>query len=235
MDELRVALLVTFTGDGSPDNFHRDIPADLETYWTADGELPDFDDVDAAVVTGSGASAYWDEEWIHDLREWLAEADERGMPLFGVCFGHQILAAALGGEVGDMGEYELGYATVTHTGTSPLFEGIDREFTAFATHHDEVTALPPGAEAIAENEWANHGYRRGHAFGVQFHPEFDRDTALRVIDMKELPDAELDAARATVTDENVAAAQRAKRVFDNFCRYAAEATGTRAPTAPADD
>jgi GMP synthase (glutamine-hydrolysing) len=221
MTTLTVALLnAAYNGDGARENFSRDVPADLEQYDATEGDLPDHDAVDAAVVTGSKASTYWDEPWIDALRSWLREADAREMPLFGVCFGHQIVADALGGAVDDMGEYELGYHTVDRTDESPLFDGIDEEFVAFCTHHDEVTDLPPGADLIARNECAIQGFRRGNAFGVQFHPEFDRDTAERVASGKDLPEAEVDAALATITDERVAAADRTKRVFGNFLRYA---------------
>lgn len=221
MTALSVALLnAAYNGDATRENFSRDVPADLDYYDATDGDLPDHDDVDAAVVTGSKASAYWEEAWIDSLRSWLREADDRDLPIFGVCFGHQIVADALGGTVGDMGEYELGYHAVDRVAESPLFDGVDEEFVAFCTHHDEVTELPPGAQLTARNEYAIQGFRRGNAFGVQFHPEFDRDTAERVASGKDLPDEEVDHALATITDERVAAADRTKRVFGNFVRYA---------------
>ena len=155
------------------------------------------------------------------------------MPVFGVCFGHQIVADALGGTVEDMGEYELGYHAVERTAASPLFDGLDDEFVAFCTHHDEVTELPPGAELIARNDWAVQGFSRGNAFGVQFHPEYDRATSERVAGGKDSPEAQTDAALATITDENVAAADRTKRVFENFLRHAESVTPAR--TAADDD
>ena len=149
----------------------------------------------------------------------MRDADRNGTPLLGVCFGHQILAEALGGTVSDMGEYELGYHEIERREDSPLFEGIDDTFTAFATHHDVVTDLPPCAEVTAENEYGIHGYQMGHAFGVQFHPEFDRETAVDLIGDKDLPVETIEAARATVTDDNVAAAEEMKVIFENFCSY----------------
>lgn len=228
MTNLRVALVnAAYNGEGTWENFNRDVPVELTNYNAVDGELPDHDTVDAVIVTGSKASAYWEEPWIEELEAWLREADDRGLSLLGVCFGHQIVAQALGGDVGDMEEYELGYHEVECTGDSPLFDGLGERFTVFCTHHDEVTALPPGAEAHAETDAAVQAYRRGESFGVQFHPEFDRATAERVIDGKELPPERIAAANATVTDENVAAAKRAKRLFENFVSHAAStATGS---------
>jgi len=128
-----------------------------------------------------------------------------------------------------MGEYELGYHGIDRTAASALLEGLDDRFVAFCTHHDEVTELPPGADLIAENECAIQGFRRGNAFGVQFHPEFDRATAERVTDGKEIAEAKTEAAAGTITDGNVAAADRAKRVFENFVAFAADAVERRAP------
>lgn len=227
MQPTRVALVnAAYNGDGSWENFNRDVPGELTNYDAVDGELPEHDDVDAAIVTGSKASTYWEEPWIDELEAWLREADDRGIPLLGVCFGHQIVAQALGGDVEDMEEYELGYHEVRRTGNSPLFDGLGHQFTAFCTHHDEVTALPPGAQAHAETDAAVQAYRRDSSFGVQFHPEFDRATAERVIDGKELPAGRIEDAKATVTEENVAAAERTKRLFENFLSFAARQTAS---------
>jgi GMP synthase (glutamine-hydrolysing) len=226
MTQLRVALInAAYNGESTWENFSRDVPVELTNYNAVDGELPDHDAVDAVIVTGSKASAYWEEPWIDELEAWLREADDRGLALLGVCFGHQIVAQALGGEVGDMEEYELGYHKIQRTGDSPLFDGLGQRFTVFCTHHDEVTALPPGAEVHAETDVAMQAYRRGESFGVQFHPEFDRATAERVIDGKDLPPERIADANATVTEENVAAAKRAKRLFENFVSHAAAPSG----------
>jgi len=212
-------LIATEASDSAIENFGPDIPVYLDAYDARARDLPDQDDVDGAVVTGSRASSYWEEPWIDDLRAWFRDADGNGTPLLGVCFGHQILAEALGGTLSDMGEYELGYHEIERGEDSPLFEGIDDTFTAFATHHVVVTDLPPCAEVTAENEYGIHGYQMGHAFGVQFHPEFDRETAVDLIGDKDLPVETIEAARATVTDDNVAAAEEMKVIFENFCSY----------------
>jgi len=209
-------------------NFRRELDADLVEFHAADGELPDGFDFDAAVVTGSRVSVYWDEPWIDPLREWVATADDRDLPLLGVCFGHQLVADALGGTVEPMGEYEIGYREVTHDGADPLFDGVDDSFTVFTTHSDAVAELPPGADLLAENDYGVHAFRRGNAYGVQFHPEYDPETAERVTTRKdELADARKDAVVAGITDENYAAACEAKQLFENFRALAAE----RAPIA----
>src|SRR6056297_159544 len=174
----RARLVVLDASHGNEDtrrNFRRELDADLVEFDVTSGDVPStgeaFPDVDGVVVTGSRASVYWDEPWIAAVKEWTADAIDRGLPILGVCWGHQLLADVLGGEVAAMDAYELGYVTIERTtDQDPLFEGIDRRFTAFATHSDEVVTLPPGAEPLAENDRSIHGFRAGAVYGVQFHP-----------------------------------------------------------------
>ncbi|MEF8831400.1 MAG: gamma-glutamyl-gamma-aminobutyrate hydrolase family protein, partial [Halobacteriales archaeon] len=158
---------------------------------------------------------------IDPAKRWVADAVDAGLPHLGVCFGHQLLADVLGGEVADMGEYELGYRTVRHHG-GRLFDGIEEEFLAFATHSDAVTELPPGAELIAENDYGVHGFRKDPAFAVQFHPEYDLETAARVTRGKDLPDERIEAVLDGITEANYRRAVEAKQVFGNFLDYVRE-------------
>jgi GMP synthase (glutamine-hydrolysing) len=202
-------------------NFRRELDADLAEFHVVDGEYPHGFDYDAFVVTGSRSSVYWDEEWIAPTEEWVEEAIDRGMPGLGICFGHQLLAHVLGAEVADIGEYELGYRTVEHDG-GRLFEGVDEEFTVFTTHSDAVVELPPGAEETARNDYGVHGFRKGHVFGVQSHPEYDRETAEAVTRGKDLPDERIQSVLEGIDEENYRRACEAKQVFDNFRAYVRE-------------
>ncbi|MFB6298154.1 MAG: type 1 glutamine amidotransferase [Salinirussus sp.] len=235
MSRLRIALLnAAESGDHTRRNFRREIDADLVEYDAGAGQVPPDFAFDAAVVTGSRASVYWDEPWIGSLKQWVGDAVESGLPFLGVCYGHQLLADVLGGRVEGMGEYEIGYRTVEHDG-SVLFEGIDREFTAFTTHSDRVVELPPGAERIAVNDYGIHGFRCGDVFTVQFHPEYDLETAETVTRAKDdqLSEATMERVLDGITEENYDAACETKALFDNFTRYVrdrrheeARATGT---------
>jgi GMP synthase (glutamine-hydrolysing) len=96
------------------------------------------------------------------------------VPLLGVCYGHQLIAYALGGKVekGKSAEYGLGKITVDNEDL--LFKGVPKEFTAWVSHFDEVKALPKGFVALAHSETCaveamRHKERR--IFGTQFHPE----------------------------------------------------------------
>jgi len=217
---LRIALLnAAHDAADNRRNFRREVDADLVEFHVTEGELPDGFAFDGCVVTGSRASVYWDEPWIADLQSWVGEAVDRGLPFLGVCFGHQLLADTLGGDVEPMDDYEIGYRTVEHDGENPLLEGVDTEFTVFTTHSDRVAELPPDAEQFAENDYGVHGFRKDDVFAVQFHPEYDTDTAEMVTSGKDLPDERIERVLAGINEENYRAACEAKQLFDNFTEY----------------
>jgi GMP synthase (glutamine-hydrolysing) len=237
---LRIALLnAAHDGDLNRRNFRRELDADLVEYDVTERELPDTFAFDACVLTGSRASVYWEEEWIADLSAWVRDAVERDVAFLGVCFGHQLLAHALGGTVEPMDEYEIGYRTVEHDGESPLLSGVDEEFTVFTTHSDSVVELPPGAEQFAANDYGVHGFRTGDVFSVQFHPEYDPETAREVTRGKDdqLSEERIQAVLDGITAENYDAACEAKRLFENFTRYVRRqrVEGDAAGAAAADD
>jgi GMP synthase (glutamine-hydrolysing) len=203
-------------------NFRRELDAELVEFDVTAGELPGTFDFDGVVVTGSKSSVYWDEPWIDPLKGWVDEAVDRGLPFLGVCYGHQLLADVLGGTVESMGGYEIGYNEIERTGESRLFEGIDERFLAFTTHSDAVTALPPGSESLAENGYSNHGFRKDRVFGVQFHPEYDMETAEALTRRKPIDEERRRRVLDGITEENYAAACRAKLVFENFVGYVDE-------------
>ena len=226
MTRLRFALLQAAHGsENTTRNFRRELDADLAEFDVTKGQLPDSTaGFDAVVVTGSRASVYWDEEWIEPLLDYIAQAADDGLAILGVCYGHQAVAEALGGRVAGMDGFELGYNTVERVGDDPLFSGINEQFTVFTTHGDTVVQLPPGATLLAQNEYGVHGFRLGDAWGVQFHPEYDIETALAIAERKRdrLGDDRVDAVIDDITPERFAAACEAKQLFDNFTAYVRE-------------
>ncbi|MFB6104012.1 MAG: type 1 glutamine amidotransferase [Halobacteriaceae archaeon] len=218
MSRLRFALLDASHGDeNTPRNFRRELPGDLIEYDVTDGELPRTGaDHDAVVVTGSRSSVYWDDPWIESLTDRVARLVAADVPVLGVCYGHQVLADAVGGTVAAMEDYELGYREVHQVGDDPLFDGVPDPFLVFETHSDVVTDLPPGATLLAENDVGIQAFRHGSAWGLQFHPEYDLETARAVTKRKDLPE---DRIAAVLEDCTPAAADRAaatKTVFANF-------------------
>ncbi len=227
---LSVALLDASVGETPAErNFGRELDADVRAYKVSEGEFPPRIDgaefgFDAVVVSGSQTSVYDDEPWVRRTETWVREAVDAGVPVLGVCWGHQLLAQAVGGEVDPMGGTgELGYETVRRTEAEDLlFDGIGPAFVAFETHTDEVTALPAAATPLAETDRALQAFRVENAWGVQFHPEYDRDTARWVTENKRgwLTDEAVDEILATITPERHAETAQATRVFDNFLAFA---------------
>jgi GMP synthase (glutamine-hydrolysing) len=206
-------------------NLRRELDANVTVYKVSEGEFPPSVSAaewgfDGVIISGSQTSVYEDHDWIHEATEWIRRVHRADIPILGVCWGHQFLAQALGGRVVDMGEYELGYERIARLGDDPLFEGLPEEFTSFETHSDRVAEVPPGAATLARNDYGVQAFRVGSTYGVQFHPEYDRETAVWVTEGKDLPDERIRSVLDGITDESVEAARASKRIFDNFRRLA---------------
>ncbi len=141
-------------------------------------EAPSPRTVDAIVITGSAANVPTREAWILRTEAWLREVVAVGTPVFGICFGHQLLAQALGGEVqkNPRGR-EIGTIAVERTDDDPIFDGLPASFTANVTHIDTVVRLPPGAVGLARSPLEDYHAIRftPTCYGVQFHPEIDAE------------------------------------------------------------
>ncbi|MFB6185159.1 MAG: type 1 glutamine amidotransferase [Haloarculaceae archaeon] len=217
-----IAVLDASLGDTPAErNFRRVLDADLDVFKLSEDRFPPPVSsrnwrYDGVIVSGSQTSVYEDRDWIHEVTEWARHVHAAGVPMLGVCWGHQFLAQALGGRIVDMREYELGYRTVTRLGDDPVFEGVPTQFTAFETHSDRIAELPDGAVVLARNDVGVQAFRVDATYGVQFHPEYDRETAEWVTHNKDLPDDRIRGVLDGITDEAVADAAVARRVFDNF-------------------
>ncbi|WP_238482477.1 glutamine amidotransferase [Noviherbaspirillum aridicola] len=149
--------------------------------------LPPPHEVAAAVVSGSHAMVTDRAAWSEALAEWLRAAVAARIPVLGICYGHQLLAHALGGEVGyHPGGIEIGTVSVTRTPQSDadaLFARLPARFAAQAAHSQSVRRLPPGAVLLAGNDFEpHHAFRVGDcAWGVQFHPEFSPEATAAYI------------------------------------------------------
>lgn len=141
-------------------------------------EFPDATGFRAVVVTGASAMVTDDEPWMIRGAAWLAETVRAGVPALGICFGHQWLGKALGGEVADNPRgTEVGTVAVMLTPSAaddPLFSGLPATMPLHVSHRQSVTRLPPAAVHLGASVLEpNHAFRYGeHAWGVQFHPEF---------------------------------------------------------------
>ncbi len=146
----------------------------------SDGPLPTLP-ATAIIVTGSSASVTERAAWMLRAEAWLREAVALDVPVLGICFGHQLLAQALGGMVAlNTRGREIGTVSVTGTtlaASDALFGELPGAMAFNATHVDTVVTLPPGAELLAHTPLERHAaFRVGRrAYGVQFHPEADGD------------------------------------------------------------
>jgi GMP synthase (glutamine-hydrolysing) len=133
-------------------------------------------DYSSAIITGSPAMVTEHLEWSERAAEWVRGAVQCRLPLLGVCYGHQLMAYALGGEVAYLdGGVELGTLDVyMETYDNPVFNGLPKIFKANLVHSQTVTKLPPEALAIAHSERDPNQIiiYNDVTFSVQFHPEY---------------------------------------------------------------
>jgi GMP synthase (glutamine-hydrolysing) len=144
-------------------------------------ELPDPAGLAAVVLTGSSAMVSAREAWSERTAAWLREVVAVGTPLLGICYGHQLLAHALGGRVGanprgrEIGTVEIEVRPEARH--DALFSELPERLAMQATHVESVLELPPEARLLAASQRDPHqAFAVGSlVWGVQFHPEFDAD------------------------------------------------------------
>ncbi len=149
---------------------------------------PALDGVAAAVITGSAAMVSERLPWMLAAEAWLRQAVTAGLPLLGICFGHQLMARALGGVVDfNPAGLEVGTTPIHLTAEAaadPLLGGLPARFPAQVSHRQSVLSLPPGARRLAWSGLDRHqAFAVGaRAWGLQFHPEFDRRVSRRFVE-----------------------------------------------------
>lgn len=140
---------------------------------------PDFDDVDAVVSLGGPQNVGGKEHWLQKEIDYLRGAHERGLPVVGICLGHQLLGAALGAEVGPMDRPEAGLCPVDLTPagqTDSVLAGIAWRSWQFQSHGYEVKSVPADATLLASSATCKvQCFRAGlRTYGFQYHFEADR-------------------------------------------------------------
>jgi len=141
--------------------------------------LPAAADYAGVLVTGSAAMVTERADWSERTAEWLRSAADADVPLFGICYGHQLLAHALGGTVDynprgrEMGTVPVALAPAA--ADDPLFAGLPATIHAHTTHLQTVMSPPKQAQVLATSAIDDcQAFRWGEsAWGVQFHPEFN--------------------------------------------------------------
>ncbi len=170
---------------------------EYDVFSVKDGVFPEsIEAYDAAAITGSPASVHDGETWIAQLEGLIREMHVAQMPMFGACFGHQVIATALGGAVGPNPKGWVFGAVTTK------FLPEDRDVNLFAAHKEQVVGLPEGARVVARTQDCPiAGYRIAeHILTTQYHPEMTPAFFAALVEelRGELGDAICDKAESTL-------------------------------------
>ncbi|MEL7461562.1 MAG: type 1 glutamine amidotransferase [Pseudomonadota bacterium] len=172
---------------------------EFRTFNVVDMEFPgSAHDADGWLITGSPHGAYEDLTFIPPLEDLIRAIFAAGRPLVGICFGHQIVAQALGGRVEKFdGGWVAGHQVYDFSGA---------EIAMNAWHQDQVVAVPEGAQVLARSATCATAalLYGGQALTIQAHPEFDRNAMAALIDMRgpALPPAQAEAALSALSAPN---------------------------------
>lgn len=152
----------------------------FDCYAVLDGVFPDSPHAaDGWLITGSRHGAYEDHPWIPPLEDFLRQSFAANVPIVGICFGHQILAQALGGRVEKFaGGWSVGPTTYQ---TGPFGEQ-----TIIAWHQDQVVEKPENATVIGSSDFCENAFLAygDKALTIQPHPEFDADFLSDLLDVR---------------------------------------------------
>ena len=203
---------------------------DVVVYDVIGGELPVTPgECDAWITTGSRHSVNDEAHWIRALEGFVRQVAEARIPFVGICFGHQLIAKAMGGSVvwsergwgGGLKEVEV----------APEL-GLGHAYRVLTSHQDQVDSLPPGAEVLGWNEHCPVSMLSvGETLiGIQGHPEFDPEYSAALMGMRRgtvIPEEVVDAGLASL-DRPPDSGRLAEWIVD-WIRSGGEGTGRRPP------
>ncbi|MEH6389231.1 MULTISPECIES: GMP synthase [Pseudomonas] len=179
--------------------------SDVVIYRTHDGELPvSIDECDGYLTTGSRFSVYDPLPWIEALETFLIKLWEAKKPLVGICFGHQLIARALGGEV-ERSEKGWGVGVSFNqlvqrrTWMDPWQDKLD----LVVSHQDQVVELPDEAEVLVKSDFCEYYVVQygDHFLSIQGHPEFSKEYSRDLMAARQgiIPDVRLRAGNASLS------------------------------------
>ena len=212
---MKVAILETGRPPGNLRERFGDYPAmfaqmlgdefEIERFDVERGELPDPAVISAYLITGSPAGVYEPLPWMKPLQEFIRAAGQSRM--VGICFGHQIMAAALGGHVekSDKG-WGAGLHHYSVTRHKPWMDDAAAIWVP-ASHQDQVVVQPPNTEVVTQSSFtpfAGLAWTDRRAISFQFHPEFSPSFAKALIERRYdiVPDPETAIASLEAPNDN---------------------------------
>ncbi|MEH6549413.1 MAG: amidotransferase [Pseudomonadales bacterium] len=155
------------------------------TYEVQEGEYPaDIDEVDAYLITGSKISVYEDREWIRQLMEFVRKLDAAKNKLLGICFGHQLIAHALGGKTA---KSDKGWGVGVHH--YPMIDSPAvpmQTMSVVVSHQDQVVETATGAKVLGGTDFCPNAVCQigDHILTFQGHPEFVADYSRTIIEFR---------------------------------------------------
>lgn len=186
--------------------------------------LPAIGGLAGAIITGSAAMVTARAAWSERTAGWIRDAMDAELPMFGVCFGHQLMAQALGGRVDYLpGGREIGTQPIEKLAAAaqdPLAARLPARFRAHTTHEQSVLEPPPGAIVLARSERDPHQLLRygPRALSSQFHPEFSADVMRAYIHRKRA-DMQREGSDPQRSFREVAATPVARGVLHGFAHH----------------
>lgn len=163
---------------------------------------------DLYILTGSHAGVYEELQWIRDVEAWIRKADAMKVPILGICFGHQVIASALGGSVTPSPKgWEVGaHSFQLNELGQRIFKG-KTSIHLHSSHQDIVARLPDCLLNLGGNSHTDHHafVKDSHIITLQMHPEFSRETQAALLNRKAefslLTDAEYQTAVRSLDDK----------------------------------
>ncbi|MEW9918913.1 type 1 glutamine amidotransferase [Marimonas sp. MJW-29] len=220
---MKIGILITghppqeLSEDGRYDAYFRRLLGedtfDYASWSVVDGEMPaSIHDADGWLITGSRHGAYEDHDWIPPLEQFIRDCHAARVPMIGVCFGHQIIAQAMGGKVE---KYSKGWSVGP---TDYQIEG--KTYAINAWHQDQVVEKPESAKVMGSTDFcANAALLYDDLFWtIQPHPEYENsfiDGLIRYRGRGLVPDALLDAATGKL-DTPLDSPKIAQQMIDFF-------------------
>lgn len=166
----------------------QDPSLEFVTYDVQRGHYPeDIDEVGAYLITGSKTGVYEDKEWIPPLMAFVRRLHDAKKPTIGICFGHQLIAQALGGKVrkSDKG-WGIGVHSYEVQETPAWMSEPLQQFNLPVSHQDQVEKLPHGARVLASSDFCPMAMVQvgRHMLTMQAHPEFTKPYSKSLMELR---------------------------------------------------